>query len=1011
MNKEKQNNTTINSLDEKSNNSDLSSSNEKTNKTKNSFIESTLLKCFQKYIKKFFKKMNIFFSKLSILYQFLFILIPFSILLLVILLLIHYHAFEKVLKFDFYYALKEEYLQPIISDLDDIHFEIGSLEIKNSYEDLDHLFIFKIYFRELISMGLLNETSNNKIFPGISDTSQSLYESLDLYQKKIKMNSYYTIPKNDSYKYIDNRNDSFSELAKLYYYMFPSVAFEFYLRETYINQSFLIVYEFDSDKKIVDDDYLYFAFPVFENESENSKNFRVYNSYIWPKISNERVFHGEKFNNSFYKENWFIKQDYDFRMKSNKRYNTDFSVAHYNYNYYGKLNKSNIISIQNYETSNGKNYIINLIFFVCSKDIKEESFDYSTFLVFNNSNSINIKEKERYSDNQTYLIFKSNILELSLSDILFKYSHFGIYDKNYNFFKDGTSFDGFDIEKLGEPLKYYNTIKNFNIDLRLFSAIYFYSFLFIKAKSNLTINEKTEMSQFDFENNENLTYNICNEFNFSSYQEYLNNEKIDCWNVQNLLYYSQKVTQYDKSLNYYINMPYCICLPLYCLKDNNEKYDPNSKEFTDDILLPDRCQNYFKYFQNNIEEELKGTKTLIDFLEKINVFSNKLKEKLEDEFYIFKYMKFSHIADIYFLIINFVDNSILKSLLSTFIDNMTLFQFYFYIIISCGFVIIISITTYILIHNIQKLSEVIFEYQKKHEYYLYQSSLYNDNYLDINNDIGHEKNNLINKEDNIFNSSDNKPLLPEKNENLENYSRSHENPLLDDLFKIFYNYYNISIDDLVKKYFKTEKYKSYKVKINLMEEKNELFKLLSILSLYAPIFKLNVSMDYNFYIKSKLNQNFVKSIKKNGFAQPGQIALTQGVIYELLSTENIEDYGFLTNINFKYVTNINLKSKNYNSIKKSIFRYEDNIEKENEKNKYNYNKIIIKEDDNIITKIMYKERNNLLDELEINFENDDFLKRDKLDAAFNFFLINVYYKYLKKILPASETVQQQENFE
>ena len=1009
MNKEKQNNTTINSVDEKSNNSDLSSSNEKTTKMKNSLIESTLLRCFQKYIKKFFKKMNIFFSKLSILSQFLFILIPFSLFLLIILLLIHYHAFEKVLKFDFYYTLKEEYLEPIISDLDDIHFEIGSLEIKSTYEDIEYLFFFKIYFRELITMGLLNEAPNDKIFPNISNISQSLYESLDLYQKEIKMNSHYTIPKSDSFKYIDNRTDSFSEIAKLYYYMFPSIAFEFYLREIYINQSFLIAYEYDSDKKIVDNNYLYFAFPVFENESANSKNFKVENSYIWPKISNEKVLHGEKYNNSFYKENWFIKQDYDFRMNSNKKYNIDFSIAHYNYNYYGKLNKSNIISVQNYETSNGKNYIINFIFFINQRSIKEESFDYSTFLVYNNS--IYIKEKERYSDNQTYLIFKSNILELTLSDILFKYSHFGIYDKDYNFFKDGASFDGFDMEKLGEPLKYYNTIKNFNIDLRLFSAIYFYSFLFIKAKNNLTINEKTEMAQFDFENNGNLTYNICSEFNFSSYQEYLNNENIDCWNVQNLLYYSEKEIPYDKSLHYYINMPYCICLPLYCLKDNDKNYDPNLKEYTNSIVLPDRCQNYFKYFQNNNEEELKVKKTLIDFSEKINIFSNKLKEKLEDEFYIFKYMKFSHIPDIYILIINFVDNSILKSLLSKFIDNITLFQFYFYNIIFCSFTIIIIMTTYILIHNIKKLSEVIFEYQKKHEYYLYQSSLYSNNNLDINNEIGHEKNNLINKEDNIFNSSDNKPLLPEKNEYLENYSRSHENPLLDDLFKIFYKYYNISIDDLVKKYFKSEKYKSYKVKINLMEEKNELFKLLSILSLYAPIFKLNVSMDYNFYIKSKLNQNFVKSIKKNGFAQPGQIALTQGVIYELLSTENIEDYGFLTNINFKYVTNINLKTKNYNSIKKSIFRYEDSIEKENEDNKYNYNKIIIKEDNNIITKIMYKERNCLLDELENNFENDDFLKRDKLDAAFNFFLINVYYKYLKKILPTSESIQQQENFE
>jgi hypothetical protein len=35
---------------------------------------------------------------------------------------------------------------------------------------------------------------------------------------------------------------------------------------------------------------------------------------------------------------------------------------------------------------------------------------------------------------------------------------------------------------------------------------------------------------------------------------------------------------------------------------------------------------------------------------------------------------------------------------------------------------------------------------------------------------------------------------------------------------------------------------------------------------------------------------------------------------------------------------------------------------------------------------MYKERNNLLDELENNFENDNFWKRDKLDSASKSFL-------------------------
>ena len=232
MNKENQNSHKQKYSEEKSKDSDSSTSNEnKSTKNNISIMKFKLIKCFEKYINIIFKEISRFFSKLSILSQYLFILIPSSIILLVILLIMHYHAFEKVFKFDFYCAIKYEYLKPIITDLDDIHFDISSLEIKNTYEDLESLYFFKIYFKELISMGLLNESSNNKIYPGIADTSEILYSSLDEFQKSIKMNSFFKIPKNDSEKYIDQRNDSFSELGKLYYHMLPTISFEGYIRD------------------------------------------------------------------------------------------------------------------------------------------------------------------------------------------------------------------------------------------------------------------------------------------------------------------------------------------------------------------------------------------------------------------------------------------------------------------------------------------------------------------------------------------------------------------------------------------------------------------------------------------------------------------------------------------------------------------------------------------------------------------------------------------------------------
>mgnify|MGYP003571645546 CR=1 FL=1 len=61
------------------------------------------------------------------------------------------------------------------------------------------------------------------------------------------------------------------------------------------------------------------------------------------------------------------------------------------------------------------------------------------------------------------------------------------------------------------------------------------------------------------------------------------------------------------------------------------------------------------------------------------------------------------------------------------------------------------------------------------------------------------------------------------------------------------------------------------------------------------------------------------------------------------------------------------------------------------------------EDENIKDnlKIIWKEKNKVLEELESNFENDDYLKKGKLREAFDSFLVNTYYKYLQKIIAES----------
>ena len=170
-------------------------------------------------------------------------------------------------------------------------------------------------------------------------------------------------------------------------------------------------------------------------------------------------------------------------------------------------------------------------------------------------------------------------------------------------------------------------------------------------------------------------------------------------------------------------MPYCICLPLYCLNNNNQ-YIENNTEFVNKIILPERCQNYLKYYKNKEEKEKVNIE---EYGEVLNIFSGDLKSKLENEFYIYKYMKYSQIPGIYFLIINFVDNTIFDNILHSFLNKLSSFQFLFSIIVMSSYLILIIIINIILIRNIKKISGVIFSFQKNHEYYLYQSNIDNDN--------------------------------------------------------------------------------------------------------------------------------------------------------------------------------------------------------------------------------------------------------------------------------------------
>ena len=990
----------------------LNDNNISSKKTKKNIKEKItkfqLFICFKSCFNKLIRKWNYYLSKCSLIAQFLIFLIPFSLLLYFTIYFLHYFGFERIFKFDYYYAIENEYLKYLISDIDDIHFEVSSKEIKTQFEDIDNLYFFEIYFQELISMGLLDEDPPHKIFPNISENSENLYQAYDEYQKDNDINNIYTISKEEAKKNIDEREDNLSEIAKIYYYFLPLITYEAITKKTYINETFLLSYEFNyTTKEALGEDYLYFSYPSKANELINTNNFIPLNRFMSPQVGKYEFRYQEKLNNSFYKDNWFLHQDYEYRKSAGDNHSCEIFFSNLNYDYYGKLNKSNIVSLQSYfhSNKNDKSYIINIIYYINQKEYKEESLEFSSFLLLNES--LSEFKGTKYSDNDTFLVSNLNMVELTLSKTIKNYFHYGMYDKNYNFFKHGVSFDTLNLEDFGEPLKYYKSIPNFNIDLRYFSSLYLYSSLFKKLEFNLSKEDSKELNEINFINTNNIVQNICKEINFNSYLNYLEEGNIDCFNENNILYYSEQGSMEDIFHFNYNSMPFCICLPLYCLKHLKKGID--KIEFVEKIKLPDKCQNIFKSYLNGIEEKYKNHSVEnnpmlgINYgLNKMNVFSGDLEDMIEDEFYIYKSVKFPQLPKIIFMIVTLVDNSSMKNLLITLITTIDKIKSYYIIIELGGMLFAFLGGIIVIILKILKISKVVIDYEKIHQNFLYKletSSNKEKNHIKNNNEYSNfnsmNKLEKVNYSDNLILKKNGKSYLNDNsiyNTNLY----SNDNSLLNELSIIFRKYYKFTKEEVIE----INHENKHSNKQHLIYEENELFKFLKIISLYIPRFKLNVSMDYNFYINSKLNKNYLKSITKGQHQSNQLILLTQSAIFELLSTENIDNYGLITNFNFKYITNINVNIKKENSsIKNSMFSF---IEKEgnNDENdfSYNINEILLDKNNKDNIKMIWKEKNKIFEEFENNFENDDYLKKDKISSAFNSYLINAYYKYIKKII-------------
>ena len=100
------------------------------------------------------------------------------------------------------------------------------------------------------------------------------------------------------------------------------------------------------------------------------------------------------------------------------------------------------------------------------------------------------------------MISKSDITEYSLINYDYQYFHYGLYNKNNNFFSNGISYDSFNLDDLFYPLKYYSSIADFYVDLKYLSTLYLYKTLFQTIKFTKIKRNREEIYLLNFNNEE-----------------------------------------------------------------------------------------------------------------------------------------------------------------------------------------------------------------------------------------------------------------------------------------------------------------------------------------------------------------------------------------------------------------------------------------------------------------------------------------------------------------------------
>ena len=877
--------------------SELKKNNEKEKINLKKIINNLI--CIFNFIYKILCKIYSSFSKLSLVFQFSICLIPLSIAMIIIIFIFHVYFYTELYSFNFSKILKEEFLDLYITQIEDFIPELTTQIIKETKLDFENQFFFQVYFKELTNCGFLNTyNSNKKFFQTFygDENIISLFSSLNNYQGILNN---FTLDENEVKSNLDERNaDQLGELAKIYYYMLPLIYQESLIINSLINQSFFVAYEFEQESKTIINAHLFLRFPKNNDGFIVNNNFVPSNYLLNPLIAyysgyDHLEVYGE-FIGHYSMENWFMYEDNQFRskIKSDDELLTKISFAHQNLESDGDINKALISYSQQYIKKDNRHYIINILFFYNQISFKQDENDFSSFIIKNNiSNVVNENDNTRYSDIKSYVVSVTDSTEYSLDEMDFRFFHLGLYSSKYNYYyMNGIFYDYFNLNAFCDYTQNYTSGKKGEYDLNFYVSLYLYKSLFQNIKYSIFQKERTETLLYHFED-KNKVQNICRKINFTLYRTFLQNTEINCWNRRNQIYFDEEkyiyITLKNDSNSIDPIYPYCSCLPLYCLKNYPELDEAlENLDLADKINLPNKCQNKFTSY----ETKRNDTHYLGDNLI-LQLIDSSLKE-IEHNYIKISMFQIKNLDGYFFLMYTKIE-TIGELYIHIFYKLVTKLEIAFLILVSLLIVSIISII--IIITNMKKYSNIISKFKEIYELYLFQS--------DNSNKSNKNPFTYIKKENNKRNKEIN--ILEKDNLISNNFFNINDNNLLDGLFSIFCKSYNIDSNDMEKFYSKKNQKSKNQMKFDMMKEKNELFELLIAFCLNAQFFQLNLNFDFNLYENSDIIIKYCHHTERKFYDDKIRAKLTLNILYELISSECISDYGLITNFSFEYISNIN----------------------------------------------------------------------------------------------------------